>query len=66
MSTEHEKIAATVQESLTAFARLREHMHGDGPGAVVDALNLMSEGELRQILFALVVTTDHAAGDERG
>jgi len=66
MTTEPEKIAATIQESLTAFARLREHMRSGGAGAVVGALNSMSEGELRQILFALVVTTDHAAADDNG
>lgn len=66
MTTEHEKIATTIQESLTAFARLREHMRRDGPEAVAGVLNSMREGELRQILFALTVTTDRAEGDRPG
>jgi ribosomal 50S subunit-associated protein YjgA (DUF615 family) len=49
-----------MQESLAQFARLREQMHKDGPGAVVASLNSLPESDLRQILLALVVTTERA------
>jgi hypothetical protein len=49
-----------MQESLAVFARLREQMRKDGPQAVVAALNSMPESDIRQILFALVVTIERA------
>jgi ribosomal 50S subunit-associated protein YjgA (DUF615 family) len=48
-----------MQESLAVFARLREQMRKDGPKAVADSLNSIPESDVRQILFALVVTTEH-------
>ena len=52
-----------MQESLALFARLRAQMRKDGPRAVVAVLNSMPESDLRQILFALVVTTER--GEEQ-
>lgn len=49
-----------MQQSLALFARLREQMHKDGPEAVVASLNSLPESDVRQILFALVVTTERA------
>ena len=60
MTDEQERIAAAMQEALTVFARLREQMRQDGPRAVVASLNSMPEGDVRQILLALVVTTERA------
>ena len=65
MTHEQEKIATAMQKSLSVFARLREQMRQDGPQAVVASLNSMPEGDIRQILFALVVTTERAE-EERG
>jgi ribosomal 50S subunit-associated protein YjgA (DUF615 family) len=64
MSDEHERAAAAFQGSLYVFAGLRDQMRKDGPGAVVDALAAMPEGDLRQVLLALVVTAEHAEGGE--
>lgn len=66
MTDEREKAAAALKESLSAFAGLREQMREDGPGAVVEALAAMPEGDLRQVLFALVVTTERAEHGEQG
>jgi hypothetical protein len=60
-----ERIVIAIQESLTVFAQLREQMRKDGPQAVVGSLNSMPESDIRQILFALVLTTERA-GEERG
>ena len=60
MTDEQERIAMAMQESLAVFARLRDQMRKDGPQAVVAELNSMPESDLRQILFALVVTTERA------
>jgi hypothetical protein len=49
-----------MQRSLVLFAQLREQMRSDGPQAVAAALNSMSEEDLRQVLLALVVTTERA------
>jgi len=65
MTDERERATAAFQESLTVFAGLRDHMRKDGPGAVVDALAAMPEGDLRQVLFALVVMTEHAEDGEQ-
>jgi hypothetical protein len=64
VTEEQERIATAVQESLAVFARLREQMRNDGPGAVAASLNSMSESDVRQILLALVVTTERV-GEER-
>ncbi|HKH41486.1 MAG TPA: hypothetical protein VKA41_06485 [Solirubrobacterales bacterium] len=47
-----------MQESLSAFARLRELMRTEGPQAVAASLNSLPESDLRQILLALVLTTE--------
>ena len=60
MTDEEERVATAMQQSLVLFARLREQMHKDGPEAVVASLNSLSESDVRQILFALVVTTERA------
>lgn len=60
MTDGQERIATAMQESLSVFAQLREQMRRDGPQAVVASLNSMPEGDIRQILFALVVTTERA------
>jgi ribosomal 50S subunit-associated protein YjgA (DUF615 family) len=49
-----------MQESLALFAALREQMRKDGPKAVAASLNSMPESDLRQVLLALVVTTERA------
>jgi hypothetical protein len=53
-----------MQNSLAVFARLRDQLRKGGPGAVVDALKSMPEDDLRQVLLALVVTTERA--EEQG
>jgi len=53
-----------MQKSLTVFARLREQMRSDGPAAVAASLNSMPASDVRQVLLALVVTTERA-GEER-
>jgi ribosomal 50S subunit-associated protein YjgA (DUF615 family) len=58
VTDEQERIAMAMQESLAVFARLRDQMRKDGPQALVAVLNSMPESDLRQILFALVVTTE--------
>jgi hypothetical protein len=62
---EQKRIATAMQESLAVFARLREQMSKDGPQAVVASLSSMPEAEIRQILFALVVTTERAVREQR-
>ena len=62
--TEEEHLARAIQESLASFARLRAQMRKDGPAAVAASLNSMPETELRQVLLALVVTTERAAQAE--
>jgi hypothetical protein len=54
-----------MQESLARFAQLREQMRKDGPEAVTASLTSMPEGDVRAILFALVLTTERAE-DSRG
>jgi hypothetical protein len=63
--SEEKEIATAMQESLAVFARLREQMRNDGPQAVAASLRSMGDSDLRQILLALVVTTERA-GEERG
>jgi ribosomal 50S subunit-associated protein YjgA (DUF615 family) len=58
VSDEQERIAMAVQDSLAVFARLREQMRKDGPQAVAASLKSIPESDIRQILFALVVTTE--------
>ena len=58
---ERKRIATAMQESLAGFAQLREQMRNDGPEAVTASLASMPEGEVRAILFALVLTTERAA-----
>ena len=65
MADERERARAGFQQSLTVFAGLRDQMHKNGPKAVVDALAAMPEGDLRQLLFALVVTAAHAEDGEQ-
>jgi hypothetical protein len=62
---EQERIAKAVQDSLAVFARLREQMGKDGPQAVAASLNSIPESDIRQILFALVVTTERVE-EEKG
>lgn len=63
MADEQKRIVAAMQESLATFARLREQMREGGPQAVAASLNSMPEGDIRQILFALVVTTERVEGE---
>jgi hypothetical protein len=58
--TEERSLADAMQESLALFAALREQMRKDGPKAVAASLNSMPESDLRQVLLALVVTTERA------
>jgi ribosomal 50S subunit-associated protein YjgA (DUF615 family) len=61
VTDEQEGIAMAMQQALAAFARLREQMRNDGPEAVAVSLKSMPESDLRQIVLALVVTTERAA-----
>jgi hypothetical protein len=54
-----------MQESLAVFARLREQMRTDGPQAVAASLRSIPEDDVRQVLLALVLTTERA-GEQRG
>lgn len=65
VADEQKRITTAMQESLAVFARLREQMSEDGPEAVVASLSSMPEADIRQILFALVVTTERAAEEQR-
>jgi hypothetical protein len=65
MTDEQERIAMAMQDSLAVFARLREQMRNDGPQAVVASLSSIPESDIRQILFALVVTTERVV-EEKG
>jgi hypothetical protein len=65
VTDEQERIAMAMQDSLAAFARLREQMRNDGPQAVAASLSSIPESEIRQILFALVVTTERVV-EEKG
>jgi ribosomal 50S subunit-associated protein YjgA (DUF615 family) len=65
VTDEQEGIAMAMQQALAGFARLREQMRNDGPEAVAASLKSMPESDLRQIVLALVVTTERAA-EERG
>ena len=65
MAAERKRIATAMQESLARFGQLREQMRRDGPEAVTASLKSMPEGDLREILFALVLTTERAGG-QRG
>jgi hypothetical protein len=60
VTTEQERIAAAIQNSLGVVAGLRDQMRKDGPGAVVVALKSMSEEDLRQVLLAVVVAMERA------
>lgn len=62
--TEQERIAAAMQESLAVFARLRDQMRKDGPGAVADAVRSMPDSDVRQVLLSLVVTTVRAEEEQ--
>jgi ribosomal 50S subunit-associated protein YjgA (DUF615 family) len=65
VTDEQEKIAMAVRDSLAVFARLREQMRNDGPQAVAASLNSIPDSDIRQILFALVVTTERVE-EEKG
>jgi ribosomal 50S subunit-associated protein YjgA (DUF615 family) len=65
VTDEQERIARAMQGSLAAFAGLREQMRKDGPQAVAASLNSIPESDVRQILFALVVTTERVE-EEKG
>jgi ribosomal 50S subunit-associated protein YjgA (DUF615 family) len=60
-----ERIVNALQQSLAVFAQLRDQMRRDGPQAVAASLNSMPESDIRQILFALVVTTERAGEEKR-
>jgi hypothetical protein len=64
VTDEQEGIARAMRESLAVFARLREQMRKDGPQAVAASLKSMPEDDIRQVLLALVLTTERA-GDQR-
>jgi ribosomal 50S subunit-associated protein YjgA (DUF615 family) len=61
VAAERKRIATAMQESLARFGQLREQMRKDGPEAVTASLKSMPEGDIREILFALVLTTERAA-----
>jgi hypothetical protein len=61
VTDEQEGIAMAMQQALAVFAGLREQMSNDGPEAVAASLKSMPESDLRQIVLALVVTTERAA-----
>ena len=65
MTDEQERVAQAIQESLAVFARLREQMRTDGPQAVAAALRSIPEDDIRQVLLALVLTTERA-GEQQG
>ena len=65
MAAERKRIATAMQESLARFDLLREQMRKDGPEAVTASLRSMPEGDIRGIVFALVLTTERAA-EQRG
>ena len=65
VTDEQERVAQAIQESLAVFARLREQMRADGPEAVATSLKSMPEDDIRQVLLALVLTTERA-GEQRG
>jgi hypothetical protein len=65
VTDEQERVAQAIQESLAVFARLREQMRRDGPQAVAAALRSIPEDDIRQVLLALVLTTERA-GEQRG
>jgi hypothetical protein len=65
MNDEQETLASAMQESLALFARFREQMRKDGPKAVAASLNSMPASDLRQIVLALVLTTERS-GEESG
>ncbi len=60
MTDQEERIARAIQDSLAVFARLREQMRTDGPQAVAASLKSMPEDDIRQVLLALVLTTERA------
>ncbi len=60
MTDQEERVARAIQDSLEAFARLREQMRTDGPQAVAASLKSMPEDDIRQVLLALVLTTERA------
>jgi ribosomal 50S subunit-associated protein YjgA (DUF615 family) len=64
VTEERKSVAMAMQESLAVFARLREQMRKEGPQAVTASLKSMPDSDIRQILLALVVTTERA-GEER-
>ena len=64
MTDQEERVARAIQDSLEAFARLREQMRTDGPQAVAASLKSMPEDDIRQVLLALVLTTERA--EEQG
>jgi ribosomal 50S subunit-associated protein YjgA (DUF615 family) len=64
VTDEQEGVARAMQESLAVFARLREQMRNDGPQAVAASLKSMPEDDIRQVLLALVLTTERA-GEQR-
>jgi ribosomal 50S subunit-associated protein YjgA (DUF615 family) len=61
VAVERKRIATAMQDSLARFGQLREQMRRDGPEAVTASLKSMPEGDIREILFALVLTTERAA-----
>jgi hypothetical protein len=60
VTDEQEGVARAMQESLAVFARLREQMRTDGPQAVAASVKSMPVGDIRQVLLALVLTTERA------
>jgi len=60
VTDQEERVARAIQDSLEAFARLREQMRTDGPQAVAASLKSMPEDDIRQVLLALVLTTERA------
>jgi hypothetical protein len=60
VTDQEERVVRAMQDSLEAFARLREQMRTDGPQAVAASLKSMPEDEIRQVLLALVLTAERA------
>ena len=57
MAVDPDRLQVAITASLAQFAQLREQARKDGPVAVLGVLDSMSEAEIRQILWALIVTS---------
>jgi hypothetical protein len=56
VTTDRDKVEATIRHSLAEFERLRERARKGGPEAVVGVLTSIPETEVRHILYSVIVT----------